>query len=277
MASAIVKASVAAAAVALAGYWYWSPLLTLHQMRAAAEARDADAFNDHVDYPRLRESLKGQFSSMMTKQLASRPEPDNDFAKAGAALGSVLGLAMVDRFVDALVRPEMVMRAMQEGRFQIKDNAASSDEARVIAADTDVNSLKRALKLYKLDNGQYPTNEQGLKALVERPTTGPVSPNWRALIERLPNDPWGNPYQYANPGNNGEIDVFYVRADGGPTTTGKGAGNEVEWTSERKGVDKYIAYATQPGDATGKRVGLVIERSGFAQWKLTEVRIPLED
>jgi general secretion pathway protein G len=89
------------------------------------------------------------------------------------------------------------------------------DEARVVAARQDIATLLQALKLYRLDNLRYPSTEQGLGALVERPTLSPVPPNWRtAYLERLPRDPWGRPYQYLYPGLRGEIDVFSLGADG---------------------------------------------------------------
>jgi general secretion pathway protein G len=90
------------------------------------------------------------------------------------------------------------------------------DEARVIATKQDIASLMQALKLYRLDNQRYPTTEQGLQALVTKPTTSPIPLNWKSggYIERLPRDPWGSPYQYLNPGVRGEIDVFSYGADG---------------------------------------------------------------
>lgn len=92
------------------------------------------------------------------------------------------------------------------------------DEARQVAAKTDIAALMSSLKLYRLDNQRYPTTEQGLNALVVRPTIAPEPPNWKpgGYLERLPNDPWGNPYQYLNPGLYGEIDVFSFGADGKP-------------------------------------------------------------
>ncbi len=89
-----------------------------------------------------------------------------------------------------------------------------ADDARVTAARTDVNNLMQALKLYRLDNQRYPSAEQGLQALVAKPTTGYIPPNWKPYLEKLPNDPWGNPYQYVNPGVRGEIDVYSLGADG---------------------------------------------------------------
>src|SRR3954470_21288762 len=73
-----------------------------------------------------------------------------------------------------------------------------ADDARVTAAKTDVNNLMQALKLYRLDNQRYPTGEQGLDALVHKPTASPVPPNWKPYLDNLPSDPWGHPYQYLN-------------------------------------------------------------------------------
>ncbi|NMG35324.1 type II secretion system major pseudopilin GspG [Azoarcus sp. TTM-91] len=90
------------------------------------------------------------------------------------------------------------------------------DQARATAARQDVAAIMQALKLYRLDNGAYPSGTQGLRALVEKPASGKVPGNWRPYLERLPNDPWGKAYQYLNPGTNGEIDVFSLGADGEP-------------------------------------------------------------
>lgn len=89
-----------------------------------------------------------------------------------------------------------------------------ADDAKVTAARTDVNNLMSQLKLYKLDNQRYPTQDQGLTALVQRPASGPAAPNWRSYIDKLPKDPWGNNYQYLNPGINGEVDIMSLGADG---------------------------------------------------------------
>ena len=90
------------------------------------------------------------------------------------------------------------------------------DEARITAARQDIASILQALKLYRLDNMRYPTTEQGLQALVTQPTIPPVAQNWKGngYLERMPKDPWGNPYQYLQPGLHGEIDVLSLGADG---------------------------------------------------------------
>jgi len=94
------------------------------------------------------------------------------------------------------------------------------DEARAVAARQDIAQVMQALKLYRLDNSRYPTTEQGLQSLVARPTAGPVPNNWKSYLDKVPNDPWGRPYQYLNPGIKGEIDVFSLGADGQAGGTG---------------------------------------------------------
>jgi general secretion pathway protein G len=88
------------------------------------------------------------------------------------------------------------------------------DEARAVAARQDIATIMQSLKLYRLDNGKYPNAAQGLEALAKKPSQAPIPKNWKAYVERLPADPWGAPYQYLNPGLNGEIDVFSYGADG---------------------------------------------------------------
>jgi general secretion pathway protein G len=94
------------------------------------------------------------------------------------------------------------------------------DEARVVAAKQDIATIMQALKLYKLDNRRYPSADQGLDALVKKPTAAPVPDNWKSYLERLPLDPWGSSYQYLNPGLNGEVDVMSYGADGKTGGTG---------------------------------------------------------
>ena len=96
------------------------------------------------------------------------------------------------------------------------------DQARVTAARQDIGGLMQALKLYRLDHGSYPSMNQGLKVLAERPADAQNS-NWRSYLERLPNDPWGHPYHYLNPGANGEVDVFSLGADNQPDGEGVNA------------------------------------------------------
>ena len=98
-----------------------------------------------------------------------------------------------------------------------------ADDARISAARTDVSNLTQALRLYRLDNQRYPSAEQGLQALVQRPTQEPLPQNWRPYLDKLPRDPWGQPYVYANPGSHGEVDVLSYGADGKPGGEGRNA------------------------------------------------------
>lgn len=100
-----------------------------------------------------------------------------------------------------------------------------ADDARMTAAKTDVGNLMQALKLYKLDNQRFPTAEQGLQALVTKPTTEPVPTNWKSYLDKLPTDPWGKPYQYLNPGLKSEVDVMSWGADG--QTGGEGVNADI--------------------------------------------------
>ena len=98
-----------------------------------------------------------------------------------------------------------------------------TDDARVTAAKTDIANIVQQLKLYRLDNQRYPTAEQGLQALIAKPTSGPIPNNWKPYLDKLPNDPWGRPYQYLSPGIKGEIDVMSFGADGQSGGEGKDA------------------------------------------------------
>ena len=126
----------------------------------------------------------------------------------GFTLIEIMVVLVIIGVLGALIVPKLIERI---------------DDSKVTAAHTDINQLMQALKLYKIDNQRYPTSEQGLEALVRKPTGGPIPPNWKTYIEKLPNDPWNRPYQYLNPGVKGEIDVFSYGADGQPGGEGKNA------------------------------------------------------
>lgn len=127
---------------------------------------------------------------------------------AGFTLIEILVVITILGILAALVVPRLVGR---------------TDEARAVAAKQDIAAIMQALKLYRLDNGRYPTSEQGLQALVTRPQTQPVPNNWKQYLDKLPTDPWKNVYLYLNPGLHGEIDVFTLGADGQPGGTGSDA------------------------------------------------------
>jgi len=93
------------------------------------------------------------------------------------------------------------------------------EQARKTQARQNIRIIESALNLYKLDNFQYPSTDQGLEALVTKPSGSPEPKNWNkdGYIERLPKDSWGNPYQYLNPGTHGKIDVFSTGPDGTPS------------------------------------------------------------
>jgi general secretion pathway protein G len=92
------------------------------------------------------------------------------------------------------------------------------DEARVTTARTDMRTISAALKMYRLDNGDYPTTDQGLAALATKPTTEPLPRNWspEGYLERPPEDPWGRAYVYRYPGNSGGFDLTSLGKDGKP-------------------------------------------------------------
>jgi general secretion pathway protein G len=99
------------------------------------------------------------------------------------------------------------------------------EEARRMKAVVQIEGLETALKLYKLDNGTYPSTQQGLQALVEPPTVGELPKAWRAggYLEKgkIPKDPWGNDYIYLSPGLHGDYDLMSYGADGEPGGEGK--------------------------------------------------------
>jgi general secretion pathway protein G len=150
-------------------------------------------------------SLKRSDSNYPMKHLQT---PLRRAAQAGFTLIELMVVLVIIGVLAALIVPNVLDRA---------------DDARATAARTDVNNLMQALKLYRLDNQRYPTGEQGLQALVSKPSAAPAPPNWKPYLEKLPNDPWGRPYQYLNPGVKGEIDVMSFGADGQAGGEGKNA------------------------------------------------------
>ena len=101
------------------------------------------------------------------------------------------------------------------------------EQARVVAAKSDIRAIVSALDLYRLDNGTYPSTDQGLAALVRKPDSGNIPENWRpgGYLDHMPKDPWGHDYQYLNPGLHGEIDVFSYGPNG-PSADGGGSSSQ---------------------------------------------------
>ena len=138
----------------------------------------------------------------------SRPHPLHE--QSGFTLIEIMVVVVILGILAALIVPKIISRP---------------DEARISAARQDVATLAQALKLYKLDNLAYPTTDQGLQALVNKPVAAPIPTNWKTggYLERLPKDPWGHDYRYLNPGLHGEIDIYSLGADGEPGGEGNDA------------------------------------------------------
>lgn len=187
-----LKWLLAALAVGVAAYWYGSPYLALHTLRKAAQAQDLETINDHVDYPQVRESVKGQMAAMLAEEMshAQAQAPDDPFTRAGAALGGALGMAFLDKLVDALVRPEAIASLVQKGKA--RQPAASRPQ----------------------------------------PQSPPAS------------SPAGS------------------------------AETSIQWRTKRHSLDKLLVSARDEADPGAGWTTLVLQRSGFATWKITEVRMP---
>ena len=181
----IASAVIVTGLLAVAAYWYWSPFLALRTMKSAAIAHDAEAFNAHVDYPRLRESLKVQLGARVNATMDSGSHAD----KLLGAFGKMLGVTVVDTLVDAMVRPETVMRGMASGQF-----------------------------------GPPPRQTE------PAPADAPVAS---------------------------------AKADDKP-----------KWSYVRQGANLLVAYPEDSTAPPGQRLNVVFERTGFANWKLTDVRMP---
>jgi hypothetical protein len=174
----IVIGGLLALSLSIGAHWYYSPYIAMNGMVSAAKSRDADKFNEYVDYPSLRESFKGQFSAKMAEVMGK--QSSNPFG----AFGAMLGMTLINQMVDALVRPELVMKMMEEGKTQQPNKSASEKQS----------------------------------------------------------------------------------GDASETKAPK-------WEFDRKGTDLLLATPIQEGSSDSQPV-FVFRRAGYANWKLTEVRLP---
>ncbi len=128
--------------------------------------------------------------------------------QSGFSLIEIMVVVVILGILSAIIVPKIMSRP---------------DEARMVRAKQDILAIQNALDLYKLDNGFYPSTDQGLRALVKKPSGTPAPKHWRAYLKSVPVDPWDNPYLYLNPGQHGEIDIFTYGADGQPGGEGVNA------------------------------------------------------
>ncbi|RSZ58376.1 DUF2939 domain-containing protein [Massilia atriviolacea] len=179
------KLGIAALCVSAgAAYWYYSPLIALHQMRAAAQDHNAESFNARVDYPRLRESVKSQLNAAMNEQVKPGNDGD-DLGKAGAALGKMLGMAMADKMVDAMVNPEFVMGAMKRGSIAPRRQGAGADQGDGGKPDLKYTSERVGFDKYIMHLETDKPGERGMSLIMERHGFA----SWKLAEVRLPPRP----------------------------------------------------------------------------------------
>jgi general secretion pathway protein G len=132
--------------------------------------------------------------------------------RSGFTLIEIMVVIVILAMLAALVGPKLMGR---------------TDDAKVTDARVQIKNIETALKLYKLDNGSYPSTEQGLSALVSKPTVGVIPKTYKdnGYLEskKVPVDPWGNDYLYVSPGEHGDYDLFSYGADGAKGGEGKNA------------------------------------------------------
>lgn len=123
--------------------------------------------------------------------------------QAGFTLIEVIVVLVILGILASIVVPKVVSR---------------TDQAQVVKAKQDIRAMESALQMYRVDNFNYPTTDQGLQALSQKPSSGPEAKNWQpgGYIKSVPKDPWGNEYQYLSPGEKGEFDIYSLGSDGRP-------------------------------------------------------------
>ncbi|KGK85546.1 secretion system protein G [Stutzerimonas degradans] len=123
--------------------------------------------------------------------------------QGGFTLIEIMVVVVILGILAALVVPQVMSRP---------------EQAKVTVAKGDIKAVAAALDMYKLDNFAYPSTQQGLEALVKKPSGNPQPKNWNrdGYLKRLPKDPWGNDYQYLSPGTQGQFDLYSFGADGKP-------------------------------------------------------------
>jgi len=125
----------------------------------------------------------------------------HQMAQRGFTLIEIMVVMVILGLLVAIVAPNIMGR---------------SDQARLTVAETQMSNIANALDLYRLDNSHYPSTQQGLEALVSKPSGSPEPRNWNpeGYLNSVPEDPWGAPYQYVNPGTEGPYDLYSYGADG---------------------------------------------------------------
>ena len=138
-------------------------------------------------------------------------------SEQGFTLIEIMVVVIIIGILAAIVAPNVIGRV---------------DDAQLTKARAEISNIENAMKFYRLDNFAYPTTEQGIEALVAKPNDPNVR-NWKpgGYLDRVPKDPWGNPYQDLNPGNNGEIDIYTLGRDG--RAGGEGLDGDIgNWETE---------------------------------------------
>jgi general secretion pathway protein G len=168
-----------------------------------------------------RSAVKRWWTGAAGRARASRLMPDTGRGAAGFTFIEIMVVVAILAILAALVVPRIMGR---------------TDDAKRTAAKVQIRNIEGALQLYKLDNGVYPTTEQGLKALIEKPSVGVVPKKWKlgGYLPKLPEDPWGNPYKYLSPApaQKGDYEIMSLGTDG--EVGGEGVNADItNWNLDR--------------------------------------------